>query len=170
MIVVAAPGPSLQRLEGHTVLAVGDACRLFPDAVATLHNDLDWWRVYSGQAAGRRLCPDGPHHDADNRREFTRLGVELVQVDHGPCSGYAAIRWAADAGYTRIGLLGFDMQPVDGKTHFYGHRTDGLRDQGEYRNLLAPFDQLARDLRARNVLVTNYTPNSALTAFPRGAL
>jgi hypothetical protein len=165
VLILAAPGPSLTPTVqvctdvGWPIATVGDAHRLFPSALWCLHSDLPWWRKYSHDVHCKKICPNGDHHDIDQRRELRSLGVELVDVPHGVCSGYAAIRYALQE-HDTVALIGYDMRSsIDGKTHFYGRRADGLRDPGEYGLFIEAFRHLPRDR------IVNATPGSALPWF-----
>jgi hypothetical protein len=63
------------------------------------------------------------------------------------------------------------MRPVAGLRHFFGPRTDGLRDDTNWAQpiFLDEFANLARRLPA-GIEVINCTPGSTLHAFPRANL
>jgi hypothetical protein len=164
--IVAGSGPSLTAIKASVpVIAVNDAVRLFPNAMTTYAADPDWWRVNHAlvpAGVGRVSCA-GEHVSPDERRELGALGVKLVNLEHGPCSGYGAISLAADVlGYRDLALVGFEMRG----THFFGRHAAPLRDIDSYHLFLPDFDRFARRLHAAGVRVVNCTPGSALTAFP----
>lgn len=169
MRIIAGSGPSLTAevvriCRGKEMIAVNDACRLFP-GYPVYSSDQAWWRKYALTLTAPKLTCTGDHLSEEDIAEQDALDIERVPIEHGPCSGYAAINLAVHFGAKRIGLVGFDMQRREGATHFYGNRTDGLRDNGEYQLFLSEFDGLANRLKAAGITVFNCTPNSALTAF-----
>ncbi len=97
----------------------------------------------------------------DNRRGIsTDRGV--IQWNYN--SGCAAINFAAHAGVKRILLLGFDMKPVDERTHW--HSTYRKQTQpATFRRFLKSFSPIASDAKRRKIEILNVSPDSAIEAF-----
>jgi hypothetical protein len=100
-------------------------------------------------------------------RGLGRNGV----IHFGSNSGYQAINLAYLFQATIIYLLGFNMQQVNGKAHFFGSHPNkhGMVD-GSYHAFVHQFDDLAVDLTSEGVQVINCTDNSALHQFPKARL
>lgn len=93
-------------------------------------------------------------------------------------SGAAAISVAANAGASRIILLGFDMKLDNNKVQWwhdlYGRGPRVIRD---HKPLRLPFDrhlrgfaEIAKDARRRNIQIINACPDSAISEFPKCSL
>ena len=193
-VVVAGSGPSLTpevaaACAGLPVIAVNDAYRLLPGAMALYACDADWWRVHDG-------CPDfagekwsshtvdrnGRDNDKIQNRVAERYGLRLVEgrdgegfsfepnvIHYGSNSGFQAVNLALQFGARRVVLVGFDMRLVDGARHFFGDHPAPLRNGGSYTNFIRAFRGAAATLPA-NVEIVNATPGSALKCFPMMAL
>ena len=188
--IVAAPGPSLPavaaRCDGFSVVAVGDALRLLPQALACYAGDLAWWTVNCTQGAswsrftGEKIVPMQPEQADDE--ELLRLcehygATRMPTVDTpgflappgriacGDCSLFGAISYALGLGYTRLILVGADMRVVDGRRHFFGDHPAPLSNRVDYSRFVPQFERAAALLPA-HVSIVNATPGSALRCFP----
>lgn len=88
---------------------------------------------------------------------------------YGSNSGFAAVNLAILLGYTDIALLGFDFQWVDGQSHFHeGYPTTRPHADRQLSGWAQSFAQIAPDLRARGIHVTNFVgpAGSRLKVFP----
>lgn len=61
------------------------------------------------------------------------------------------------------------MGQTGGKNHWFGNHPKGLTN-GHYESFVPRFDQLAKDLAAAGVTVTNYSRATKLTQFKRANL
>lgn len=86
-------------------------------------------------------------------------------IHYGSNGGFQAVNLALLMGATRIVLVGFNMQPVDGKGHFFGSHGPGLRNTTNYSNFIRAFEVAAASL-PQGIEILNATPASALTCFP----
>lgn len=189
--VVAAPGPSLtpalaSRCAGFDVIAVGDALRLFPQAVAVYQGDLAWWTVNCEQGTrwshytGDKIVPVQPETADDvellhlcERYGLTRVPTVDVpgfvappgRIACGDCSLFGAISYALGLGYARLVLIGADLRVVDGCRHFFGDHPAPLANRVDYTKFVPQFERAAALLPA-HVSIVNATPGSALTCFP----
>jgi hypothetical protein len=183
-MIIAASGPSLtpeiavacQRAERwYPCIAVNDAIRLFPRAVALIANDLHWWQVHSDELRsfdGRRIMPARyamPAHQVPPRVQVLQSAEceppRFIPFCAGQCSGFAAISYAlAVRGMKRIVLVGFDARIVDGRRHFFGdHMHEGLRNT-DPQQFVPDFERAAK-LLPPDVEIINATPASALRCF-----
>jgi hypothetical protein len=188
--IVAATGPSLTEAvaercrQAHdaddsvAVLAVNDAWRLMPWADALYACDAAWWTIHNGtDFTGDKWSSHHPNGN-DKIELAKRYGLQLVagkcdkrfsadpgRIHYGGNSGFQAVNLALLFGARRIILVGFNLQPVGGKVHFFGDHPAGLRQQARYERFLPAFSEAAKRLPA-GVEIINATPASALKAFP----
>lgn len=84
-------------------------------------------------------------------------------------SGAAAINFAFLAGAKRILLLGFDMLPQDGATHW--HSAYKIQTpKNSFARFLKKFPDIAADAKRHKIEILNVSPNSALECFPKVSL
>lgn len=84
----------------------------------------------------------------------------------GNNTGVGGINLAFLFGARRIVLLGFDMQPVDGKNNWHTRHKKATQ-ASYYKTMFMPeFEKLAVQLRKNDAEVVNCTANSALSCFP----
>jgi hypothetical protein len=175
--VVAATGPSLTQddlqrchVAGLPVVAVNNAYRLAPWAAMLYACDGEWWEHYRPWElyTGRKLTQD--------HKAARRFGLEHIPalarpgfstnpetIHQGGNSGFQALNIALHCA-ERVLLLGFDMQLIDGRRHYFGDHPGRLHKTSPYRRWLAAFDAAAPAVAGR---VVNCTPDSALRAFPQ---
>lgn len=84
-------------------------------------------------------------------------------------SGAAAIDFAIHTGAKRIMLLGFDMKPVEGRTHFHqGFQTYGKPTRDVvFNRFLKVFPQIEKEATNRGVQILNVNKDSAIEAFKK---
>ena len=184
-VVVAATGPSLTpdvaaHCRGLPAIAVNDAWRLLPWADILYSCDGPWWVKHDGAPgfAGERWSS---HDDGTNDKSAiaARFGLTLVAgrtgdtfsrdpgvIHYGSNSGFQAIGLAILMGARRIVLVGYDMQVVEGRRHFFGDHPAPLRNALDYRAMVPIFHHAARQL-GPEVEILNATPASAITCWPR---
>lgn len=191
LVVVAAPGPSLtpevgERCRPYRTVAVNDAWQLVPHADVLYGCDERWWDHHEGvpEFAGEKWSSQG-HADSavtgvvDDKLECAdRWGLNLVRarngdgfsldarwIHYGDNSGFQAINLAILMGATTIALVGFNMQRVRGRWHFFGDHPEGW-SQGDLKSWCYRFDKAA-ELLPEWIRVYNCTAESALTCFPQ---
>jgi len=156
-------------------IALNDAYLRAPHADILYFCDLHWWQVNEWQVRNaffgkwivtlenvisgvRRLRNTGP------------IGLETdpCGVRHGSNSGYQAINLAYHLGAKEIVLVGFDMQTVNGRSHWRTRNGDNEdKEQRVMKNVILPkFQTLQKPLELARVRVVNATPGSALTLWP----
>lgn len=191
LCIVAASGPSLtpevaEQCRGHKCMAVNDAYKLLPFADYLFAYDREWWRVNKGcpkfkgekwSTLGTIVNPDGSLYD-DKRPAAEAYGLKLVHgrqgeefsddlgsVNYGGNSGFGAVQLVRHWGFVPILLVGFDMQRVDGKNHFFGDHAHPLRPIGNFKRWRERFEKASKMIPNLNII--NCTPGSALTCFPQ---
>lgn len=178
-VIVAAPGPSLNisvaetcRNSGFPSIAVCSAFLLFPFADILYACDAAWWQAYQPYFKGEKWS-----NQTNTLAE--QYNINIVRGHHGEGfsfnpeiihfgsnSGFQAINLAILFGATRIILVGFNMQTMDGDRHFHGDYPKPLANEGNYRNFVPEFNKAAKLLPDR-IKIINATPNSALDCFPK---
>jgi len=190
-VIVAATGPSLVlevaalcRTSRLPTIAVNDAYRLMPWADMLYACDEMWWRHHGG-------CPDfegekwsshgavGLKKHNDKARAAELYGLNLVAgrdeigfsldpyfIHYGSNSGFQALNIAILTGGNPIILVGFNMQAVRKRRHFFGDHPAGLRNTSDHRNFAKHFERAAKRLPT-DIAILNATPDSALTCFPK---
>lgn len=100
-------------------------------------------------------------------------GLGKTHVFHGSNSGHQALNLAYILArkmgeYPVIWMLGFDMGAT-GQTHWFGDHPKNLTN-GNHKNFVGNFNQIASDFKAEGIQVTNLTRETALTQFPRATI
>lgn len=87
-------------------------------------------------------------------------------------SGAAAIDFAVHLGAKRILLLGFDMKPLGGRTHWHEGFQNYLKPTGDivFERFLKVFPQLAKDAENRGIEILNVNKDSAIEVFKKVSL
>lgn len=191
--IVAASGPGLTAEtvrevaalgSDWRVLAVSDAYRLMPWAHALYATDGRWWRHNNGcqDFAGERWSSHNNETASDEKRDIAvEYGLSLVRgarnegfsldpsmIHYGDNSGFAGINLAILKGARYIVLVGFNMQSVNGKSHFFGAHPPAM-EKNAYTDYLPRYREAAKLLPA-NIEITNCTPDSLLNCFPEALL
>lgn len=186
---VADRARDLQLLEDFRIIAVNDAWRLLPFADVLYACDLSWWEYYAASLEkfrGERWTSTcaSPTVDDDklgwSRRD--ELRVQLIDaraeegfsitpglIHYGNNSGFQAVNLAMQFGAREIRLVGFNMQRVERRAHFFGEHPPELDKGADYAAFIADFNRAA-ELLPEGVRVINCTRDSALRCFPQGEL
>jgi hypothetical protein len=180
--VILATGPSLTQEDVDycrgkaRVIAVNDACTIAPWADCLYATDARWWHWHAGapEFTGPKWSLD--HSQWVTHRERypqvqrlmntgpTGLEHQPTGLKNGRNSGYAAINLAYHYGVKKIVLLGYDMQPRGGKSHFFGEHPN--KSVSPYSQFRERFMTLVKPLAKVGVEVINCTRHTVLTAFP----
>lgn len=181
-VVILATGPSLTQedvdyVRGKArVIAINDAYKLAPWADCLYGTDARWWHWHHGVPSFTGPKWSLEHSQWGNFRarypDVQRLmntgpdGLEHkpTGLKNGRNSGYAAVNLACHYGATRIILLGYDLQTVKGKSHFFGHHPN--KSVSPYSSFRQRFQSLVKPLKKIGVEVINCSAHTALTAFP----
>jgi hypothetical protein len=180
MALIFGSGPSLADLWNPAraipcpAIAVNDAWQIAPKADVLYASDDSWWRFhrvvpeFDGFRVGCFQCYRMP--GVINLEVTGQPGYDerLGWLRTGNSSGYAATHLAAQLGARKIVLVGFDLQPVKGRHHFFGEHDPGMghRQKSDYAQWCALFAGLGKELTARGIEVVNATPGSALKCVP----
>ncbi len=187
-VICLATGPSLtpddvefcRGRAGVRVIAINDAYRLAPWADALYACDAKWWHWHIGVPSftGPKWSLEhsawgnyrAVYTDVQRLRNTGPAGLEHdpTGLKSGRNSGYQAINLAVHYGAARIVLLGYDMQPSGGKSHFFGDHPN--KQQSPYAMFRRAFQALVRPLEKAGVTVVNCSRHTALTAFPTADL
>jgi hypothetical protein len=184
--IVAATGPSLTpevaaqcQQSGLKIIAVNDAYTLIPHAEILYACDGPWWDVHQGcpQFAGEKWSSHQKHGN-DKLVHAKRYGLRLVagkagkgfstdpeMIHYGSNSGFQAINLAILFGAVRIILVGFNMQAVAGRAHFFGDHKGRLNKSVNYTRFVGAFNDASTRM-PKGVRIVNATPKSALKCFP----
>lgn len=88
----------------------------------------------------------------------------------GGNSGYQALNLAAQLGFKRIILLGYDMKPgPNGELHHHGDHPEPLNnpDSIKFEHWREGFKTTLPDLKRAGISVINCTRDTALDCFPK---
>lgn len=80
-------------------------------------------------------------------------------IHYGSNSGYQQLNIAYLYGIRKFLLVGYNMQKVEGKSHFFGDHPSGLSQHSPYDRFVQFFASIDSEIRST---VINCTPNSAL--------
>lgn len=102
------------------------------------------------------------------------LGVESTHMSiwfhNFGNSGACAIGLAIAGGASRIVLLGYDCQQIEGKTHWHGDHPKALSNAVSIKRWPAQFANVATAAQNKGVTVINASRATALKCFERQAL
>ena len=152
-----------QAAPGRRVIVANTTFRLAPWADALFAMDRLWWDSY--------------WQDVENVFRGGKFSSVALPVSYGALkvnefnaygnSGAGCISLAVKLGASRVFMLGYDCEHVNGKTHWHGSHPDNLGDALEVSKWPAKFEFLRRDIKAD---IFNASRNSALTCFDKVAL
>ena len=170
---VIASGPSLTRADCDAIrglgptIAVSNAVMFAPWADIHYACDSKWWTVYGPRFRwfkGKRLSMSYTDHGVQRWRP-TGWGRS------GGNGGHHMVQYWAEHGARLIGLLGFDHQLTDGKTHFFGDHPHNakvkLGNAQNHRHWLKAMNETAKDLKRMNIDVVNLSRQTGLKCFRR---
>lgn len=182
---ILAGGPSaaaqpLKLLRERKVIAVNSGYRAFPIAQYLFFGDARWWEEELGKCAacieifgelGGRLITCATGISDPRPIKLRRVRPPPLSSDPGAVamvktSLAGAINLAVHLGVRAIVLVGADCKPADdGRTHHHAPHPWPQRDDC-YANWIAELESIAPDLAARNIVVANASPGSALACWP----
>lgn len=184
--VCVATGPSLtvedvEYCRGKArVIAINNSHELAPWADALYATDAKWWNWHHGAKSftGPKWSME---HSQWNRTRADYPEIQRLRntgnhgLEHNPTglrngrnSGYAAINLAYHYGATRIILIGYNMQPWKGKTHYFGDHPQ--KNNSPYNQFRAAFESLKQPLAKAGIQVLNCSRDSVLNTFPKAEL
>lgn len=187
---IIASGPSLTKkdidsIKGQNVICINDNYRIAPWADVLYACDPHWWEWHKDKpeflAFKGEKWTQCSNWNKEQIEVFKRLGVNWIEsknlpglstdpsyIHQGSNSGIQAINLAYHWGAKRIVLLGYDMQPTGGKSHWHGDHPNGVRSC--WHNWLKLYDKVAEHANELGLEIINATRETALTCFPRVSL
>lgn len=190
-VAILASGPSLSTAQveqvrawraaggDRRVIAINTTYLLAPWADMLYACDDEWWdryiaevrEVFTGELWTQDLPTATTHHINWVRSERgVGLGRKPGVINQGGNSGFQAINLAFQAGATRLLLLGYDMQPTAGRSHWHADHPGTLQNDHPYPAWLADMRKLADGLTDEGVSVINCSAQTALRCFDRESL
>lgn len=164
------------RASGWHTLVCQDAYKLMPWADVLYGCDAKWWNTHDGtDFAGQKWASHNNTSSADDKLDVAeRYDLRLIAgkaeagfstnpacIHYNDNSGFQALNLAILLGSPYIVLVGFDMQHVKGRSHFFGDHPSNLFQRNEYQSFARKFTEAPA-----GVTIVNATPNSALTTYP----
>lgn len=182
--VLCATGPSLtpevvevirKYKNDHVIFGINDSYRMIDFLDEHYACDEKWWSNW-GQDFREKYPNLSSWAYGDNAADygvkvikgFHNLGLSLRQdkIHYGANSGYQALNIAFLMGGRKFILVGYNMQKVQGKTHFFGDH-NGMNNNSPYKMFIRNFYSIQEPIKE---LIVNCTPNSALDCFRMGNL
>lgn len=132
-----------------------------------------WWDKHPDVL---KTLPPDCHVWTQEKRVAEKLGINYIAGSHdknlctlrknhihfGSNSGFQQLNIAYHYGIEKFLLVGYNMQMVDGKRHYFGDHPQGLSQTSPYNRFVEYFNSISDKIKER---IINCTPNSALTEF-----
>lgn len=184
--IICATGPGLTEevietirpyKDDYIVLGINDSYRIIDFLDEHYACDAKWWNVWGQDVKKTRpglssWTQDKPSavslelkHTPGKHLDGFSIDPELIHF--GSNSGYQALNLAFLMGGRSFILVGYNMQALQGTKHFFGDHPPGLNSNSPYPSFVKKFATIQPEIRA---LVTNCTPNTALTCFKKADL
>ena len=178
--IIAAPGPSLtpevvEHLRSvkhkYAIIGVGDAYKLIDFMDEHYACDGKWWKFHGPKINKMRPGLSSWCHDEEglnygakqvNTTKSKGFSTDPKIIHQGSNSGFQALNLAYHFGFVRMYLVGYNMQRVKNKTHFFTDREPSLAVESPYNKFVQNYNLIQADIRER---IINCTPDSALTCF-----
>lgn len=185
--ILAATGPSLTEevietirpyKDSFVILGINDAYKAIDFLDEHYACDQKWWNLHGKEF--RQMYPDLSAWTGHAKKAAEEFGLNYVNGKHandfsiqsnlihyGSNSGYQALNLAFLMGGAKFLLVGYNMQPVGDKKHFFGDHPPGLNSNSPYASFVKNFNTIRPEIRK---LVINCTTNTALTCFEQADL
>lgn len=139
--------------------------RRYYKEIANFHN----LKVTCVNHIDRNLLPTTRNIKRMKRDNRTGLSKTLNTICWNYNTGAAAIDFAAHVGVKRILLLGFDMKPLNGKTHWHQGYEGYLKPTRDivFDRFLKVFPKIAEDAKKEGIEILNVTEDSAIDLFKK---
>lgn len=127
-----------------------------PNVLKTLPSNCHPWTQEMRVAAAQKINYIAGSHQNNlcmNRNDH---------IHYGSNSGFQQLNLAWHYGCRKFLLVGYNMQPIDNKYHYFGDHPQGLAQRSPYAKFVKYFDTISNDVKD---LIINCTPQSALTNF-----
>lgn len=91
-----------------------------------------------------------------------KLSVDSTHIHYGSNSGYQLLNLAFLMGCNKFILVGYNMQKVANKAHFFGDHPQPMKSNSPYTKFVSAFETIQKEIKP---FIVNCTPNSALKNF-----
>ena len=91
-----------------------------------------------------------------------KLSVDPNHIHYGSNSGYQLLNLAFLMGCNKFILVGYNMQKVANKAHFFGDHPKPMKSNSPYTKFVSAFETIQKEIKP---FIVNCTPNSALKNF-----
>lgn len=166
----------IDRLRGQRIIAVNNAFKKAPFADVCYFKDFHWFQQEGNgdnlQNFGGLTVTSCNRFRQSSWVYVLKTGdrnvVELrpERICHSSNAGCEATNLGIKFGGTKIILLGFDMQEIDGKANFHDEHDRKVSPHIYEHQFIPSFKAVKKHIENRNIEVINATPGSALTLFP----
>lgn len=184
--ILCATGPSLTKEVVETIrpykdkfviFGINDSYKIIDFLDEHYACDNKWWVTWGPDF--RQKCPDLSSWTQDKKssKQFNlnwtagkhekAFSLDSNLIHYGSNSGYQALNIAFLMGGKKFILVGYNMQKVGNKKHFFGDHPKPLNSNSPYASFAKNFDTIQPEIKQ---LVINCTPNSALTCFEKADL
>jgi hypothetical protein len=178
--IVCATGPGLTSSVIETVksakdrfliIGVNDTYKVIDFMDEHYSCDARWWKVHGEKVNALRPGLSSWCYDDEGEKygckRISGIGKPGFSTDpslihFGSNSGYQALNLAYLWGCTKMLLVGFNMQKVNNRSHFFEGREKSLNTNSPYHKFVLNYNTIQEDIANR---IINCTPNSALTKF-----
>ena len=161
------------------VFGCNDAYKLVPFLDVHYACDGGWWNIH--KEACFKALPDNCHVWTQDVRTKGNTHINLINGSHktglcldnpahihfGSNSGYQQLNIAYHYGIRKFLLVGYNMQIVDQKSHFFGDHPMPLAQTSPYKRFVEQYGTIQDEVKE---MVINCTENSALQCFKKGNL
>lgn len=184
--ILIATGPSLDERtvdiirkykDRFIIFGCNDSYRLVDFLNVHYACDKQWWSMWGEDFKRERPNLYSWTQDKSSAIEFKvnytngkhQRGMSLDGnfIHFGSNSGYQLLNLAFLMGCKKFILVGYNMQVVDNKRHFFGDHPKGLNNSSPYPRFIKAYETIQPAIKE---LVVNCTPNSALTCFRQNDL
>lgn len=182
--VLCATGPSLTEdvietvrkyKDSHIIFGINDSYRVIDFLDEHYACDEKWWQIWGADLRNKypnlscwAYGDNAVQFGAKVIKGFHNDGLSLRQdkIHYGANSGYQALNIAFLMGGRKFILVGYNMQKVSGKSHFFGDHAD-LKNNSPYDLFRKNYSSIQEPIKQ---LIVNCTENSALKCFRMGNL
>lgn len=142
--------------------------RVYRKEMANFHN----LKVTCSNSLDKNLLPAARNIKRMKRDNAIGLGNKPDTINWNFNSGTAAIDFAAHVGVKRIMLLGFDMKPHNGRTHWHSGFQNYEKPTIDrvFERFLRVFPKIAEDAKRRGIEILNVNQDSAIDSFKKVSL
>lgn len=126
-------------------------------------------KVTCSNSLDKNLLPASRNIKRMKRDNSIGLGNKPDTINWNYNSGTAAIDFAAHVGVKRIMLLGFDMKPHNGRTHWHSGFQSYEKPTMDrvFERFLKVFPKIESDAKRRGIEILNVNEDSAIDSFKK---